>query len=329
LRRVVARAGAYAREIYYLALVPPLRALVWGAGGMRLLGTSAYERALRALIRLSNALVYPLSGELRALVAHSRDLPTYWRTYDGADLDLYAAALECPDWFAGRKILDFGCGVGRKSFELARRGAAEVVGIDASSRSIAVARAMAPDVPHLRFEAKLARDLDPRHEDHFDDVVSFTVFEHVSDVAGALRDIRRLLRPGGRGVIVFQHYDDRYGSHLKEFIHHPWPQLIFPEQALFDFWNRALAAAHARGEMGYFPAGYRHGFDGHNRDCFMNLNRLSIEQFESLVPASGLRIEREHFYSRSPLLAPFPFLERSPIGPHLRGSVAYVLARPA
>jgi SAM-dependent methyltransferase len=281
------------------------------------------------VIRLSNLLVFPWSGEVRAVRAASRDLETYWHTHDGADLGLYGIALRDPNWFVGRKILDFGCGVGRKSFELARRGAAEVLGIDASHRNIAVALRMAGALPNLRFEETLAGDMDPRYEGHFDDVVSFTVFEHVSDVGGALAQIRRLLRPGGRAVIVFQHYDDRNGSHLKEFVHHPWPQLMFPEEALFDFWNRRLQAAQARGEMGYFPPGYRHGFSVHNQDCFMNLNRLTVEQFEALVPGSGLQLEDEFFYSRSPLLDRFPSLAHSAIGSNLRGSAVYVLTRPA
>jgi hypothetical protein len=81
--------------------------------------------------------------------------------------------------------------------------------------------------------------------------------------------------------------------------------------------------------MHYFPAGYRHGFSGHNEDCFMNLNRLSVEDFEALVPASGLHLEREFFYSRSPLLVRFPILARSPLARNLRGSAVYVLRKTA
>jgi SAM-dependent methyltransferase len=314
-------ARVYGRELYVLSLIPPLRAAAWLAGGHR--------GALDALIRFSNLLVHPVSGDVRAVRENSRDLETYWRTHDGQDFDLYAAALGEPRWYEGRRILDFGCGVGRKSYEMARGGAAEVLGIDASARNIEVAKRMAGNVENLRFLVTMAEDLGPEHSGRFDDVVSFTVFEHVSDVPGALTQVFRLLRPGGRAVIVYQHYDDRNGSHLKEFVQHPWPQLIFPEEALFDFWNRRLAEAQARGEMHYFPPGYRHGFSEHNQDCFMNLNRHTVEDFEAMVPGSGLVLEREFFYSRSPLLARLPFLARSPLASNLRGSAVYVLRRPA
>src|SRR5688572_1223148 len=40
----------------------------------------------------------------------------------------------------GRTVLDFGCGSGREAIELARRGAARVIGVDIQEGALAAAR---------------------------------------------------------------------------------------------------------------------------------------------------------------------------------------------
>lgn len=67
----------------------------------------------------------------------------------------------------GQRILDVGCGPGRHSYALAKRGFA-VVGIDISQRFIDLARAQAPD--GARFERLDARLLDAEAE--YDAVIS-------------------------------------------------------------------------------------------------------------------------------------------------------------
>ena len=55
-------ARAQAREIYLLALIPPLKAAAWFASVTSLLGARAHTRTLDALIHASNLLVHPLSN---------------------------------------------------------------------------------------------------------------------------------------------------------------------------------------------------------------------------------------------------------------------------
>jgi SAM-dependent methyltransferase len=79
--------------------------------------------------------------------------------YSFGDPDLLAAATAelvevIAAWtdLAGRRVLDFGCGIGRVSAALAPR-AGEVVGIDLSERMIAEARARTVGLPNVRFES--------------------------------------------------------------------------------------------------------------------------------------------------------------------------------
>ena len=326
IRRVLRVVRSLGVEIYFLGLAPIFRAAALPSHAIRRLAPTFHERYQFFLIRLLDALVLPWTRHLQSLREASSDLETYWERYDGMDLGLYAVALGDSSWHRGQRILDLGCGVGRKSFELARDGAAQVVGVDASRRNVLMARKMAGEQENLEFQALDIESLEG-YEAHFDYVISFTVFEHLVDVQGTLTHMHRLIKPGGKGVIVFNHYDDKYGSHLKEFISYPWPQMVFAEPLLFRFWNRELRRAHENGEMGYFPRDYQHGLDGHNRDCFMNLNRLTVDGFRALIPGSGFLLVNEDHYSRSPLLMWLPRLERTRVGPYLIGSVTYVLRK--
>jgi SAM-dependent methyltransferase len=97
-------------------------------------------------------------------------------------------------------VLELGCGAGDLSLELLRRGA-RLTALDLSPGMVALARQRAPGA---RFLVAPAEDTGLADES-FDRVVGKAVLHHV-DVAGAAREVRRLLRPGGRAVF-FENQD--------------------------------------------------------------------------------------------------------------------------
>ncbi len=315
------------RDLYFLATIPLLRllrALIVPLAALM----GGRRRAEYALINLSNLLVSPLTRHLGRSRDAMESLDRFWDTYDRNGLEIYAEIMGDSKWFAGKRVLDFGCGVGRKAYELAANGAAEVVGIDLAERCIGVAQAKAGQNGCLSYLAVDLADLPDRgYRSAFDHVVSFTVFEHLSDPKSILAGLSELLAPGGRILIVFNYYHDKWGMHLGSFVSHPWPQAIFSEQILFEYWTDRLKDAHRRGGMGYFPADYRHGADGHNNDCFLNLNRWTVDDFERCVAASGWTIARRSMYSRSPLARLLGTRDGSALGKWLAGSGAYLLER--
>lgn len=94
---------------------------------------------------------------------------------------------------AGLRVLDLGCGKGRFALPLAARGA-EVVGVDLS-------RAMLAHANGIDRAQASARSL-PFADATFDALFAVEVLEHVGDPGPALREARRVLRPGGRLAIV-------------------------------------------------------------------------------------------------------------------------------
>lgn len=97
----------------------------------------------------------------------------------------------------GERILDFGCGTGRLTHEIAERGA-EVTGIDNSPEMIAQARSKHPD---LNFE--LVDGLTYRPRAPFDAVFSNAVLHWVKPPEAAVESIAAALKPGGRLVVEF------------------------------------------------------------------------------------------------------------------------------
>jgi SAM-dependent methyltransferase len=104
------------------------------------------------------------------------------------------------------RLLDVGCGNGYFAREMAKRGA-RVTGLDISPRMIAHARRHESAAPlgieyHVIDAATLPSDLVPQS---FDMASSCLALQDMPRVAGVLRGVHVLLRPGGRFVASIAH----------------------------------------------------------------------------------------------------------------------------
>jgi SAM-dependent methyltransferase len=100
---------------------------------------------------------------------------------------------------AGR-ALDAACGTGRHASHLVARGH-DVVGVDLSPDMLAVAR---DSVPEATFRVGDLVDI-PAERDEFDVVACGLAIAHVADLAAAVRELARVLRPGGHLVLSALH----------------------------------------------------------------------------------------------------------------------------
>lgn len=103
----------------------------------------------------------------------------------------------------GEKVLDIGCGPGFMAQELLPivGPAGKVSAIDVNEGAIALARARCAAHSNVEFQSADATAL-PYLGSSFDAVVSTQVYEYVRDLTAALRELYRVLRPGGRTVIM-------------------------------------------------------------------------------------------------------------------------------
>ncbi len=129
---------------------------------------------------------------------HERYVPgAFWKLTEYEHFPRYALAAQ---WATDKRALDFGCGTGYGTAQLAKF-AATVTGLDISSEAIAWARATHCD-PKITFD--LRTDLGAGlHQCSFDLVTCFEMIEHVDHATqiSTIRSISRLLTPGGKLVI--------------------------------------------------------------------------------------------------------------------------------
>lgn len=120
------------------------------------------------------------------------------------------AVLELAGDVAGLRVLDAGCAAGALSNELAGRGA-EIVGVDASERMIAIARERL-EGKGLFAIADLERPMPFLADASFDLVTASLVLHYLRDWRMPLTEFRRVLRPSGRLVITTHHPAARFAT---------------------------------------------------------------------------------------------------------------------
>lgn len=143
----------------------------------------------------------------------------------------------------GGRLLDFGCGDGAQTLLFADRFD-RIVGVDVDRAHLA---AFAGRIAAAGLEGRLEPVSSdggrlPFDDAFFDAAVSFEVLEHVADDAAALREIRRVLRPGGWLALTVPNRWWLFETHGADLPLLPWnrvPLFSWLPRRLHDRWARA------------------------------------------------------------------------------------------
>ena len=113
----------------------------------------------------------------------------------------------------GLKVLEIGCGMGTDGAQFAKAGA-DYTGVDLTEAAIELARKRFA-LSHLNGEFRVsdAENLD-FDDESFDLVYSHGVLHHTPDIAAAVSEIHRVLKPRGQAIVMLYHrgsYNYRIG----------------------------------------------------------------------------------------------------------------------
>jgi len=148
---------------------------------------------------------HPVSA---AAIPHPPGTAAYFQAYDRLrernESPAFSESLHEYGDFAGRKVLDVGAGNGYVLASYARRGAA-TFGIDLTATAIDLCRRrFALEGLDGLFAVGSAECL-PFADETFDCVCSMGVLHHTPDVSRALSELRRVLQPRGRLIVMVYH----------------------------------------------------------------------------------------------------------------------------
>ncbi|HEY6020585.1 MAG TPA: class I SAM-dependent methyltransferase [Candidatus Paceibacterota bacterium] len=98
-------------------------------------------------------------------------------------------------------LLDLACGQGFFSGEFAKAGAT-VIGADIAEDLIAKAKTLSPDI---EYHVAPANKLAFAKADTFDAATIVLAIQNIEDMAGTFAEVARVLKPGGRLLLVMMH----------------------------------------------------------------------------------------------------------------------------
>jgi ubiquinone/menaquinone biosynthesis C-methylase UbiE len=100
------------------------------------------------------------------------------------------------------RVLDIACGTGEfERIVLAENPTQQIIGVDISEQMLAIAKQKNHTFPNVSFQIASASIL-PFGDSHFDVVVSANAFHYFDDPVAALEEMKRVLKLGGRVVII-------------------------------------------------------------------------------------------------------------------------------
>jgi SAM-dependent methyltransferase len=179
------------------------------------------------------------------------------------------------EFIVGKRVLDFGCGLGHHMAAMLELGAASVWGVDIQPWCVERARAMLADDPRARVVDGLAEP-DWHQGVEFDAIFSLNSMEHIVEAEAWMRRWAGWLAPEGRLLVAFGPlWWSPYGAHVGYMTPLPWVHVLFSERTIMSVRRRYRSDGAARFE-----------------DVSGGLSRMTIKKFHRCIRGAGLEVDR-------------------------------------
>ena len=120
--------------------------------------------------------------------------------------------------FAGKKVLEVGCGSGLDAVEFAKSGAI-VTAMDITDNSIALTRALAEEAGVKITVVQAPAGSIPYKDNTFECVYCFGVLHHIPDGEEALQEMHRILKEGGQIMAMLYNRDSLLYAYSIMYLH--------------------------------------------------------------------------------------------------------------
>lgn len=189
------------------------------------------------------------------------------------------------EMFEGKTVLDIGCGAGGKSLYYAKCGASHVYGVDVvaeyeqESAALAKELGLTDKFTFLLCDAKSM----PYEDNFFDTVIMNDAMEHVDCPEEILREIKRVLRPGGKVYINFPPYNHPFGAHLSDAINIPWVHMFFSEKTLIKSYKKLVSSLPDGERRIKFRISEKNG-----KEYFSYINKMTLKRFKKILKSENI-----------------------------------------
>ncbi len=133
-----------------------------------------------------------------------------------------------------RRVLEIGCGAGYEVWYIAHQLNSDAYGLDIAARA-AWEHLSGPSVHFACADIAAGHPFDANQ---FDRIISFSVWEHITQPYAALEQTFRILKPGGLAYISANLHRSAIASHRSREITFPWPHLLFSDDVVREFYKR-------------------------------------------------------------------------------------------
>jgi len=226
------------------------------------------------------------SDEIKREIRHSSSLASYEYEQDSSHswLIKYFFPRISPKDLHGKVLLDLGCFTGGRltawveTYQL-KKG----IGIDINSlfQQAAEEFAQSKGISNIEFHTGVGENL-PFADNSIDFIVSTDVFEHVEDVGHVLGECYRVLKKGGKLLVVFPQYYQPLASHLGMVTTFPALNWFFKGETIAKAYTEII---NERGEEAkwYAPVAY----PLRDWEKLFSLNGISVKRFRKLISRQG------------------------------------------